>query len=56
MCTDDGVVLQAKDISLISELFSVENGYLTPTFKVKRAVVKTAFMEQFVSMYSQLPS
>lgn len=48
--------LQAKAIELHDELFSVDNGYLTPTFKVKRATVKTAFMEQFVKMYGELPS
>lgn len=47
---------QAKAIMLHDELFSVDNGYLTPTFKVKRPVIKTAFMENFVRLYSELPS
>ena len=49
-------MLQAKAIVLHDEAFSVDNGYLTPTFKMKRPVVKTAFMEEFVRMYNELPS
>ena len=41
---------------LCSELFSVENGLLTPTFKLKRIALKNQFMETFVKLYSQLPS
>ena len=48
--------LQAKAIMLCSELFSVENGLLTPTFKLKRIALKSKFMETFVKLYNQLPS
>lgn len=46
--------IQAKAIMLHAEPFSVENGFLTPTFKVKRPAVKTAFMEHFVRLYKEL--
>ncbi|XP_077999355.1 long-chain-fatty-acid--CoA ligase 5-like isoform X2 [Glandiceps talaboti] len=45
---------KVKDIYLLSEPFSVENGLLTPTFKAKREVVKKQFSEQFEEMYSKL--
>lgn len=48
-------IVQAKAIALHHELFSVENGFLTPTFKAKRPAVKTAFMETFVRLYHELP-
>ena len=48
--------VQAKAIVLWSEPFSVENGLLTPTFKLKRVALKNQFMESFVKLYSQLPS
>ena len=47
---------QAKAIKLVVEPFSVENGLLTPTFKLKRPALKERFMEDFVEMYSQLPA
>ena len=50
------VSVQAKAIMLCSEPFSVENGLLTPTFKLKRVALKNRFMESFVKLYSQLPS
>ena len=46
--------MQTKAITLHDELFSVENGFLTPTFKAKRPAVKNAFMESFVRMYNAL--
>ena len=48
--------VQAKAIMLLDEPFSVENGYLTPTFKTKRPTVKKAFMDVFVKLYSELPN
>lgn len=47
---------QAKAIMLLDEPFSVDNGYLTPTFKTKRPTVKKAFMDVFVKLYSELPN
>lgn len=49
------ICTQAKAIALHHELFSVDNGFLTPTFKAKRPAVKTAFMETFVRLYHELP-
>jgi len=47
---------QAKAIVLCAEPFTVENGFLTPTFKLKRPAVKSHFMQTFVQLYGQLPS
>ena len=48
--------VQTKAIKLCVEPFSVENGLLTPTFKLKRPALKERFMEDFVEMYSELPA
>ncbi|KAH9512975.1 Long-chain-fatty-acid--CoA ligase 5 [Bulinus truncatus] len=40
-----------KDIYLHSELFSVENGLLTPTFKTKRQDVQKYFAKEIEHMY-----
>ncbi|XP_070545515.1 long-chain-fatty-acid--CoA ligase 5-like isoform X2 [Ptychodera flava] len=45
---------QVKDIYLQSELCSVENGLMTPTFKYRRAVVRSHFSKQFEEMYGRL--
>ena len=45
---------QVKDICLHTELFSVENGLLTPTFKSKRQVIQRTFANQFENMYKSL--
>lgn len=45
---------QAKDIFLFPELFSVENGLLTPTFKAKRADLKKYFASEIDQMYPKL--
>lgn len=45
---------QVKDIYIFPELFSVENGLLTPTFKAKRNEVKKYFLSQIEEMYSHL--
>ncbi|KAL5018655.1 hypothetical protein ScPMuIL_004377 [Solemya velum] len=44
---------QVKDIHLHSELFSVENSLLTPTFKNKRPYLKKYFLPQFDEMYAK---
>ena len=36
------------------ELFSVENGFLTPTFKTKRPIVAKAFEEKFQELYEEV--
>ena len=40
--------------TVIPELFSIENGYLTPTFKIKRNEVKAAFKEQLANLYDDI--
>ena len=45
---------QVKALALHDELFSVENGFLTPTFKTKRPAIKAAFMETFVRLYQTI--
>ncbi|KAK3598870.1 hypothetical protein CHS0354_008618 [Potamilus streckersoni] len=42
---------QVKDIILHPELFSVENGLLTPTFKNKRPQLRTTFKSQIENLY-----
>lgn len=46
--------LQVKAIHVHDELFSVENGFLTPTFKTKRAIVAKAFEEKFQELYEEV--
>ena len=41
-----------KKIEIVPEDFTVENGMLTPTFKVKRPVVKKVYTELIEGMYS----
>ncbi|KAL3163024.1 hypothetical protein ABBQ32_009451 [Trebouxia sp. C0010 RCD-2024] len=45
---------QVAAIYLHPEPFSIENGLMTPTFKVKRPQAKTAFQKQLNSMYEKL--
>ncbi|KAL4228419.1 Long-chain-fatty-acid--CoA ligase 6 [Mactra antiquata] len=42
-----------KDIMLLSELFSVENGLLTPTFKNKRPELRTRFKKDITELYEK---
>ena len=48
------VCFQVKDVHVHSELFSVENGLLTPTFKAKRQELARYFRPQVEEMYSRL--
>eukprot|EP01125_Pyxidicula_operculata_P021873 TRINITY_DN8715_c0_g1_i1.p1 TRINITY_DN8715_c0_g1~~TRINITY_DN8715_c0_g1_i1.p1 ORF type:complete len:660 (-),score=187.43 TRINITY_DN8715_c0_g1_i1:10-1989(-) len=43
-----------KGIYLSSELFSVENDILTPTFKIKRPQAKNAYIQQINDLYQSL--
>lgn len=42
---------QVKDIYIYDELFSVDNGLLTPTFKSKRPAIQAYFKDQIAEMY-----
>lgn len=44
----------AKAVTLVSEPFTMENGLLTPTFKVKRPQAKAYFAKAIADMYAQL--
>jgi len=43
-----------KGIHLSHELFSVENGILTPTFKLKRNEAKKKFQAEINEMYAAI--
>mmetsp|Transcript_22844 Transcript_22844/g.58572 ORF Transcript_22844/g.58572 Transcript_22844/m.58572 type:complete len:707 (+) Transcript_22844:279-2399(+) len=45
---------QVGAIHLVAEPFSVENGLLTPTFKLKRPQAKAAFADAITGMYARL--
>lgn len=45
---------QVRDITLHTELFSVQNGLLTPTLKAKRAELRSRFREQIDAMYANI--
>ncbi|KAD0994762.1 hypothetical protein R6Q59_031986 [Mikania micrantha] len=44
----------AKAVTLVPEPFTVENGLLTPTFKVKRPQAKAYFEKEISNMYAEL--
>ncbi|XP_029005125.1 long-chain-fatty-acid--CoA ligase 1a isoform X2 [Betta splendens] len=45
---------QVRDIALHREMFSVQNGLLTPTLKAKRAELRTHFREQIDGLYARI--
>ncbi|XP_064612729.1 long-chain-fatty-acid--CoA ligase 1-like [Liolophura sinensis] len=45
---------QVKDIFLCADIFTLDNGLVTPTFKNKRPVLKKFFAEEFDRMYSSV--
>lgn len=55
MCLMCLCVVQVKDIYVYPELFSVENGLLTPTFKAKRTELMRYFGNQLKRMYDEMP-
>ncbi|CAN0914254.1 Long chain acyl-CoA synthetase 7, peroxisomal [Linum grandiflorum] len=46
----------AKAVTLVPEPFTLENGLLTPTFKIKRPQAKEYFAKAISSMYAELSS
>ena len=46
---------QIRDIRILPEAFTLENGLLTPTFKVKRREVDRRFVDVIDEMYAKLP-
>ncbi|XP_046560300.1 LOW QUALITY PROTEIN: long-chain-fatty-acid--CoA ligase 5-like [Haliotis rubra] len=44
---------QVKDIYIFPELFTVENGFITPSFKTKRPVLRKAFKKEIDAMYAK---
>ena len=51
-----GLTLQVAAVHLHHEPFSVDNGLMTPTFKLKRPQAQAAFQEVITEMYSRLPN
>ncbi|KAI3353155.1 hypothetical protein L3Q82_019702 [Scortum barcoo] len=45
---------QVRDIALHPEMFSVQNGLLTPTLKAKRAELRSRFREQIDELYAKI--
>ncbi|XP_060938610.1 long-chain-fatty-acid--CoA ligase 1a isoform X1 [Limanda limanda] len=45
---------QVKDIALHPEMFTVQNGLLTPTLKAKRNELRSRFREQIDQLYAQI--
>ncbi|XP_069049210.1 long-chain-fatty-acid--CoA ligase 1a isoform X2 [Lepisosteus oculatus] len=45
---------QVRDIALHPEMFSVQNGLLTPTLKAKRMDLRSHFREQIEEMYARI--
>ncbi|XP_048043916.1 long-chain-fatty-acid--CoA ligase 1b [Megalobrama amblycephala] len=45
---------QVKDIALHTEMFSIQNGLLTPTLKAKRADLRNYFRNQIDELYSTI--
>ncbi|KAG0470507.1 hypothetical protein HPP92_017207 [Vanilla planifolia] len=43
-----------KAVTLVLEPFTMENGLLTPTFKIKRPQVKAFFERKFTDMYEEI--
>ncbi|XP_052194627.1 long chain acyl-CoA synthetase 7, peroxisomal isoform X2 [Diospyros lotus] len=44
----------AKAVTLVLEPFTMENGLLTPTFKIKRPQAKSYFAKEISNMYAEL--
>lgn len=44
----------AKAVTLVLEPFTMENGLLTPTFKIKRPQAKSYFAKAIADMYAEV--
>ena len=53
-CLKYMTLLQVAAVFLHPEAFSIENGLLTPTFKVKRPQSKDKFQKHLDAMYAKL--
>ncbi|MEQ2163369.1 hypothetical protein GOODEAATRI_029309 [Goodea atripinnis] len=49
-----GDSLQVKNIYIHNEMFSIENGLLTPTLKAKRPELKEFFKKKIDELYSSI--
>ncbi len=47
---------QVQALLLIPEPFTVENGMMTPTFKIKRNVVKDMHQREIEALYAKMPA
>lgn len=47
---------QVAAIVLVPDLFSIDNGLLTPTFKLKRPQAQACFQQEIDAMYAALGS
>lgn len=45
---------QVKDIHIHKEMFSIQNGLLTPTLKAKRPELKEYFKTEIEQLYSNI--
>ncbi|CAF1666930.1 unnamed protein product, partial [Didymodactylos carnosus] len=45
---------QVKNIAVISEPFTIENGLLTPTFKIRRYAVEKKYKQTLEGLYKNL--
>ena len=43
-----------KGILLHPEMFSIENGFLTPTMKAKRSEIQKAFKDKLEKLYEEI--
>ena len=47
---------KARDIFITKDAFSIDNGLLTPTMKIKRHEAKLRFIAELKAMYAKLKS
>ena len=47
---------QVKTIEFIKEPFTIENGLVTPTFKVRRFAIEKLYKDTFIALYKTIES